>query len=188
MWRALTSELRADLRWPLYSTAVKRRLSAALPNFPLAFLLAPLAAGFVAAAIVALTFLPFMSEMDFGGLWAAAVVTALVVALISTLYTAAIGGATVLYHRLTGQVPSAKTAVIVGLSAWLMPIGFMYITMFVQALAAPRTERPQSIRDTVLLVLISLAAAMAAALSFWLVGVRGREPAARKPFLHWHLV
>ena len=177
MWWRLARELGRSARWLLYSEAVKRRLSAGLPNFPLAFVLAPLAAGFVAAAFVVLTILPFMSEMDFGGLWAAAVTTAVVVALISALYTAAIGGATVLYHRRTGQVPSAKTAVIVGLSGWLMPIGFMYITMLIQALAAPRTDyRPQSIRDAVFYVLISLAAGMAAALSFWLVGVRGREP------------
>ena len=149
------------------------RFSGTPPNFPLAFLVAPLAAGLVAGTIMVLMILPSMTEMDLAGLWAAGFMTALVVSLISALYTAVIGGATAFHHHRTGRVPSAKTAVMVGLLAWLIPFGLWYITMFVGAFALPEAN---AVGDALLLVVISLAAAMAAAASCWLVGVRGREP------------
>ena len=136
------------------------------PNFPLAFPLA-IAAGAATAFFVSMLMIPIMgneNEKTFAGAATAASLIAWYAAMICAFYVLVIGIGVVIYVRNTRRVPSLATALLVAVLAGGLPF-----------IATPMMQsRPVSKFDIVLLPVLAVTSGIAAAWTFWRVGLRGR--------------
>ena len=135
------------------------------PNFPLAFPLA-IAAGAAAAFVVSLLMIPVMGadrEKTFAGAMTAASLIAWYAAFICAVYTILIGIGVVVYVKNTGRVPSLRTALIIAIVTGVLPW-----------VIAAIMQGNRSKFDVIMMPVLALGAALAAAWTFWRVGLRGR--------------
>jgi hypothetical protein len=139
------------------------------PNFPLAFFLAILAGGLAAflTSLVIIVLMGAEGEKTFPGAFTAASLIAWYALFVSTCYVLIIGIAVVIYVRMTHRVPSLLSALVVGIVTgvlpWVAPPVLQYI----------RNTSPSKF-DLFMMPALAVASSIAAAWTFWRVGLRGR--------------
>jgi hypothetical protein len=153
------------------------RFSHTLPNYVLAFTLAPFA-GAAAAFAVTVAWAPFLlsrGELTPAGYVLVPGLIALYALGICAIYTLAVGAMVVAFVRTTSHIPRKSAAIVTGVLVGFLPFA---------ACAASELRGPNAFEPSLAARVwaasftptVALAASLATALSFWTLGLKNRRP------------